>query len=88
MSQEQELLRADRSCARAVTHLSLCAEDARFQKKAVVLYYLDLKGKFSSTYHRKKERKKEIPYKEGIMEDIVDLVGYTILFPHITNKKF
>jgi len=46
---EQEGFRADRSCSRAITHLSLCVEDAHSHKKDIVLYYLDFKGAFPST---------------------------------------
>ena len=44
ISPEQEAFREDRSCASAVTHLLLCAEDAHSHKKDIVLCYLDLKG--------------------------------------------
>ncbi len=49
ISSEQEGFRADRSCARAVTHLSLCVEDAHSHKKDIFLCYLDFKGVFPST---------------------------------------
>jgi hypothetical protein len=51
-SPEQESFRADRSCDRAATNLSLCVEDAHFHKKDIVLCYLDFKGSFPSTDHR------------------------------------
>ena len=41
LSPEQEGFWADRSCARAVTHLSLCVEDALTHTKDIVLCYLD-----------------------------------------------
>ena len=44
LSPEQEGFRADRSCARAITHLRLCVEDAHTHKKNIVLCYLDFKG--------------------------------------------
>jgi hypothetical protein len=52
MSPEQEGLRADRSCERAITHLGLCVEDAHSHKKDIVLCYLDFKGAFPSTDHK------------------------------------
>ena len=51
LSPEQKGFRADRSCARAVTHLSLCVEDAHTSKKDIILCYLDFKGAFPSTDH-------------------------------------
>jgi hypothetical protein len=44
LSPEQEGFRADRSCARAITHLGLCIEDAHTHNKDIVLCYLDFKG--------------------------------------------
>ena len=37
LSPEQEGFRANRSCARAITHLGLCIEDAHTQDKDIVL---------------------------------------------------
>jgi len=51
-SPEQEGFISDRSCARAVTHLSLCVGDAHTSKKDIVLCYLDFKGVYPSTYHK------------------------------------
>jgi hypothetical protein len=51
LSPEQEGFRADRSCAIAETHISLCVEDVHNSKKDIVLCYLDFKGVFPSTYH-------------------------------------
>ena len=51
LSPEQEGFRADRSCSRAITHLSLCVGDAHSHKKDVVLCYLDFKGAFFYTDH-------------------------------------
>ncbi len=51
LSPEQNGFRADRSCSRAVTHLSLCVEDAHTSKKDIVLCYLDFKGAFPSSDH-------------------------------------
>ena len=52
ISPEQEGFRADRLCARAVTHVHLCVEDAHTSKKNIVLCYLDFKGSFPSTNHK------------------------------------
>jgi hypothetical protein len=52
LSPEQEGFRADYSRARAVTHLSLCMEDAHSHKKGIVLCYLDFKGAFPSSGHK------------------------------------
>ncbi len=49
---EQEGFRADRSCSRAITRLSLCVEDAHSHKKDIILCYLDFKAAFPSTDHR------------------------------------
>ena len=51
LSPEQEDFKAYRFCAIAVTHLSLCVEDAHSHKKDIVLCYLDFKGAFPSSYH-------------------------------------
>jgi hypothetical protein len=50
---EQEGFRADRSCARVITHSSLCVENAHSHTKDIVLCYLDFKGAFPSTDHKK-----------------------------------
>ena len=51
LSPEQEGFRADRSLARAITHLQLCLEDAHRHKKDTVLCYLDFKGAFPPGDH-------------------------------------
>jgi hypothetical protein len=51
LSPEQEGFRTYRSCSRAITHFSLCVEDAQSHKKDIVLCYLDFKGAFLSTDH-------------------------------------
>ena len=51
LSPKQEGFRADRSCAKAVTHLSLCVEDAHTSKTDIIMCYLDFKGAFLSTDH-------------------------------------
>jgi hypothetical protein len=51
LSPEQEGFHPDRSCARAITHLSLCIEDAHTHGKDIVLCYLDFKGAFPSADH-------------------------------------
>ncbi len=52
LSPDQEKLRADRSCSRAITHLSLCVEDAHTHEKDIFLCYFEFKGAFLSTDHR------------------------------------
>ncbi len=52
-SPDQERFREDRSCSRAITHLSLCVRDAPSHKKDIVLCYLDFKGACPCTDHRK-----------------------------------
>jgi len=44
ISPEHEGFRANRSYARAITHLSLCVEDAESHSKDIVLCRLDYKG--------------------------------------------
>jgi hypothetical protein len=41
ISPEQEGFRPSRSCSRAITHLSLCIEDACTHNKDLLLAYLD-----------------------------------------------
>jgi hypothetical protein len=52
LSSEQEGFWADRSYARAVTHLRLCVKDAHSHKKDINPCYLVFKGAFPSTYHK------------------------------------
>jgi hypothetical protein len=52
LNPEEEGIRTDRSCSKAITHLSLYVEDAHFHKKDIVFCYLDFKGAFSSTDNR------------------------------------
>ncbi len=52
LSPKQEGFRANRSCARVVTHLGLCVEDAHTSKKDIILCYLDFKGAFPYTDHK------------------------------------
>jgi hypothetical protein len=72
LSPEQEGFRADRSYARAVTHLSLCVEDAYTHKKDIVLCYLDFKGAFPSTYHKELVRTLE---SLGLPSDFITLIS-------------
>ena len=72
LSPEQEGFRADRSCARAVTHLSLCAEDAHTSKKNIVLCYLDFEGAFPSTDHKQLVRVLEFL---GLPHDFTRLIS-------------
>jgi len=71
LSPEQEGSRADRSCSRAITHLSLCVEDAHSHKKDTVLSYLDFKGAFPSTGHCQLVRVLEFL---GLPHDFIRLV--------------
>jgi hypothetical protein len=52
ISPEREGFRADRSCARPVTHLNLCVEDAHASGKDTILCYLDFKRAFPYTDHK------------------------------------
>jgi hypothetical protein len=52
LSPEEERFCSDRSYSQAITHLSLCVEDARSHLKDIVLFYLDFKGTLPSTDHR------------------------------------
>jgi hypothetical protein len=52
LSPEKEGFRANCICARAVTYLSLCVEDAHSYKKNIVLCYIDFKAAFPSTIHK------------------------------------
>ena len=56
LSPEHEGFKADRSCARAITHLGLCVEDAHTRNKDIVLCYLDFKGTFPSANHEQMVR--------------------------------
>jgi hypothetical protein len=71
-SPEQEGFRADRSCARATTYLSLCIEDAHTNKKNVVLCYLDFKGSFSFTDYGQLVKVLEFL---GLSEDFTRLIS-------------
>ncbi len=51
LSPEQEGFQAVCSCARAITHLGLCIEDAHTHTKDIVLCYLDFMGAFPSADH-------------------------------------
>jgi hypothetical protein len=72
ISPEQEGFRADMFCARAVTHLSLCVEDAHTSKKDIILCYLDFKGAFPSTDHKQLVRTLEFL---GLPRDFTFLVS-------------
>ena len=75
LSPEQEGFRADRSCARAVTHLSLCVEDAHTSKKDIVLCYLDFKGAFPSTNHKQLVR-------------VLDFLGLPLDFTRLISNLY
>jgi len=69
LSPEHEGFCAGRSCSQAITHLSLCVEDAHSHKKDIVLCYLDFKGDFG---HRRSVRVFEIL---GLPQDFTRLVS-------------
>ena len=56
----------------AITHLSLCVEDAHSLKKDIVLCYLDFKGAFPSTDHCQSIRVREFL---GLPYDFICLVS-------------
>ena len=72
LSFEQEGFRTDRSCARAITHLGLCIEDAHTHKKNIVLCYLDSKGAFPSTDHAQLVR---ILFFLRLPEDFISIIS-------------
>jgi len=71
-SPEQEGFRADTSYAIAVTHLSLCVEEAHTSKKDIILCYFDFKGAFLSTDHTQLVRTLEFM---GLPSDFTLLVS-------------
>ena len=72
LSPEQEGFRADRSCASAITHLSLCVEDAHSHNKDIVLCYLDCEGAFPSMDHKQLARAQDF---FGLPNDFTLLVA-------------
>ena len=72
LSPEQEGSRAERSCSRAIVHLSLRAEGAHTHKKDIILCYLDFKGAFPSTDHHQLVRVLEFI---GLPHDFTRLVS-------------
>jgi hypothetical protein len=71
LSPEQEGFRVDRSCARAITHLGLCIEDAHTHNKNIVLCYLDFKGAFPSADHDQLVRTLVFL---GLLDDFVNII--------------
>ena len=71
-SPEQEGFRADRSCARAITHLGICIEDAHTHNKDIILCYLYFKGAFPSADHDQLVRALEFL---GLPEDFVNIIS-------------
>jgi len=69
---EQEGFRTDRSCARVITHLGLCIEDARIHHKDIVLCYLDFKGAFPSADH---DQLVQTLVFLGLPEDFVNIIS-------------
>ena len=61
---------ADRSFSRAISHLSLCVEDAHSHYKDIVLCYLGFKGAFPSTDHNQLVRVLEFM---GLPQDFTGL---------------
>jgi hypothetical protein len=72
ISPEQEGFRPGRSCSRAITHLSLCIEDAHTHNKDIHIAYLDFTQAFPSTYHLQLEL---ILRFLGIPEDCIFIVA-------------
>jgi len=73
LSPEQEGFRAGRSCSRAMTHPSLCVEDAHSHKsKDIVMCFLDFKGAFPSTDNRQMVRVLDFL---GLPQDFTRLVS-------------
>ena len=73
LSLEQDGLRADRSCARVITRLGLCVEDAHTRHKDIVLCYLDFKEAFSSADHDQLAR---TLYFLGLPEDFINIINH------------
>jgi len=72
LSPEKKGFLADRFCAKTITHLSLCAENAHSQKKDIILCYLEFKEAFPSTDHRQLVRVLEIL---GLPQDFTRLAS-------------
>ncbi len=72
---EQERLRVDRSYARAIPHLSLCAEDAHSNQKGTILCYLDFQGAFFSTDHTQ-------------MAKVLEIMGLPIDFTRLVSNLY
>ena len=72
ISPEQEGFRPGRSCSRAITHLSLCIEDAHTHNKDIMLAYLDFIQAFPSADHLQLERTLRFL---GIPEDCILIVA-------------
>jgi hypothetical protein len=72
ISPEQEGFRPCRSCSRAITHLSLCLEDAHTHNKDILLAYLDFTQAFPSANHLQLERALRFL---GIPEDFIFIVA-------------
>jgi hypothetical protein len=81
ISPEQEGFRPGRSCSRAITHLSLCIEDAHTHNKDILLAYLDFTQAFPSTDHLQLERTLRFL---GIPEDFISIVANLYKGAHTT----
>jgi len=81
ISPEQEGLRPGRSCSRAITHLSLCIEDAHIHNMDILIAYLDFTKDFPSADHLQLERTLRFL---GFTEDFTFIVGNLYKGAHTT----
>ena len=80
-SPEQEGFREDRSCSRAITHLSLCLGDAHTHNKDILIAHLDFTQAFPSADHTQLAR---ILRFLGIPEDFIFTVINLYIEAHTT----
>ena len=80
-SPEQEGFRPGRSCSKAITHMSLCIEDAHTHTKDIMLAYLDFTQAFPSADHMQLERTFRFL---GIPEDFIFIVANLYKGAHTT----
>jgi hypothetical protein len=78
---EQEGFRPSHSCSRAITHPSLCIEDAHTQNKDILLAYLDFTQAFPSADHMQLERTLRFL---DITEDFIFIVANLYKGAHTT----
>ncbi len=72
LSPEQEGFRADRSCSRAITHVSIYIEDAHTHSKDILLCYSDVTDVFPSTDHSQLTRVLHFPV---LPEDFIVIIA-------------